>query len=289
MRIVNLNSEQRARRITVMSYGGSRSGKTHWAASFPRPLFLSDATEGGWVTIENMDPDSFFEPGRPPLVWAVESIADMEMAKSKIDPLIKSGDVKTIVVDSLTFYSDLMLAILIGMQGAKVDNRQVYGILNNKLRELRVDLHKKNVNVVWLALEKKPDPDNIGGGGTPLIPGQQADKFYAGCDFIFYHRQIDDQQGQRWQLHTRKYGPYIAGGRDGGRLPPVIEFPTYPILIEMLKGASLGAIDGEQVVDEEPSEPVEEASPRRRNQNNAQAKQQQQPTAPAPGSRFVIR
>jgi hypothetical protein len=205
-------------RHTFLVYGDTRTGKTTWAATFPRPLFLSDATEGGWTSIINMDDDQLFEPGVKPVVWTIELMNDMTTAMTKAEPLIARGAVQTIVIDSISFYSDLYLNYLIGMQSKK-DMRAVYGDLGNHLRDLRARLHLQGVNVVWLALAKHPEEATP--IGSPMVPGQQATKLAAGCDFIFHSRSYQERRGQElmpleFELRTRKFGMYIAGSRLGG-------------------------------------------------------------------------
>ena len=195
------------------------SGKTTWAATFPRPLFLSDVTEGGWDSIANMDDDQLFEPGVKPIVWGIEQMADMALARSKALALIASGRIQSLVIDSLSFYCDLYLNFLIGMQ-AKKDMRSAYGDLGNHLRDLRVQTHALQANVVWLCLAKHPGEDNPVGG--PMIPGQQADKFMAGVHYIFHSRVHQEKRGQEllppvFEMRTKKYLNYIAGNRLGGR------------------------------------------------------------------------
>lgn len=220
MREINL--EQSANvlpRNTFLVYGDSRTGKTTWAASFPRPVFFSDVSEGGWDSIANMDDDQLFEPGVKPLVWGIEEMSDMLVARNKAEPMIASGRIQTIVVDSLSFYSDLFLNFLVGAQ-AKKDMRSAYGDLGNHLRDLRVKTHALNVNVVWLCLARHPDDDIP--MGRPMIPGQQGDKFMAGVHYIFHSRVDQQKQGTTllpptYEMRTRKYGNYIAGNRLGGR------------------------------------------------------------------------
>lgn len=225
-------------RNTFLIYGDSRSGKTTFAATFPRPLFLSDVTEGGWDSIANMDDDQLFEPGVKPIVWGIEKMDDMATARAKAEALIASGRIQTIVVDSLSYYCDLFLNFLFAMQ-AKKDTRAAYGDLGNHLRDLRVKTHVLNVNVVWLCLAKHPD--DVYPVGGPMIPGQQADKFMAGCHYIFYSRTHQEKRGQEllpatFEMRTKKYGGYIAGNRLGGRanqLPdPLVG--DYQTLIESL-------------------------------------------------------
>jgi hypothetical protein len=204
-------------RNTFLVYGESRSGKTTWAASFPRPLFLSDATEGGWDSIANMDDSQFFEPGVRPIIFAIEQMNDMATAREKAAPLIASGRVQTIVVDSLSYYCDLILNYLLNMQGKK-DTRAAYGDLGNHLRDLRVKTHMLPVNVVWLALASRSEE----GEGRPMIPGQQGDKFMAGCHYIFHSRSFQQKHGQEllppeFEMRTRRWNGNIAGNRLGGK------------------------------------------------------------------------
>lgn len=220
MREINLDQPTNVMPInTFLTYGDSRTGKTTWAASFPRPVFFSDVSEGGWDSIANMDDDQLFEPGVRPLVWGIEEMADMLKAREKAIPLIQSGRIRTIVVDSLSFYSDLFLNFLVGMQ-TKKDMRAAYGDLGNHLRDLRVKTHALNVNVVWLCLARHPDDDVP--TGRPMIPGQQGDKFMAGVHYIFHSRVDQQKRGQEllppvFEMRTRKYFNYIAGNRLGGR------------------------------------------------------------------------
>jgi hypothetical protein len=203
---------------TFLVYGDSRVGKTTWAASFPRPVFFSDVSEGGWDSIANMDDAQLFEPGVKPLVWGIEQMDDMVTARNKAAPLIASGRIKTIVIDSLSFYSDLFLNFLVVAQ-TKKDMRSAYGDLGNHLRDLRVKTHQLGVNVVWLCLAKHPGDDVP--TGRPLIPGQQGDKFMAGVHYIFHGRVQQDKVGQVlsapvYEMRTQKWNNYIAGNRLGG-------------------------------------------------------------------------
>jgi hypothetical protein len=206
-------------RNTFLAYGDSRTGKTTWAATFPRPLFLSDVTEAGWDSIANMSDDQLFEPGIKPLVWGIEQMTDMVTAREKAAPLIASGRVQSIVVDSLSFYCDLFMNYLL-MGQVKKDTRAAYGDLGNHLRDLRAKTHMLNVNVVWLCLARHPD--EVEPIGRPMIPGQQADKFMAGVHYIFHSRVDQQKKGQEllpptYEMRTKKFGGYIAGNRLGGK------------------------------------------------------------------------
>jgi len=219
MKVIDVSKPGRIQRITALSYGQSRAGKTRFAGSWPRPLFLSDATESGWTTLSNMDHNARFEEGRAPIVWAIEKAQDMMQGVHDAEPLVKRGDVHTVVIDSLTFYADLFFNTLDAAGGNRADGRQLYQKLGQHLKNLREQIHLLGCNVVWLALEKPPGEDTPIGG--PMLSGQNAAKFAAGCDYVFYHRSFQSQPNQplQFEIRTRKYQHYQAGGRDEGRLP----------------------------------------------------------------------
>jgi hypothetical protein len=218
MRVIDVSKPGKIQRVTALSYGMSRAGKTRFAGSWPRPLFLSDATESGWTTLGNMDRNVLFEQGRSPIVWAIDRAADMMQAVHDAEPLVKRGEVQTVVVDSLTFYADLFFNTLDAAGGNRADARQLYQKLGQHLKNLREVIHLLGSNVVWLALEKPPGEDTPVGG--PMLSGQNAAKFAAGCDYVFYHRSFQAQPNTplQWEVRTKKYGNYQAGGRDEGRL-----------------------------------------------------------------------
>lgn len=217
--------------VTLLLYGDMRSGKTRFAATMPRPLFLSEYSEGGWTTIQTMDRSLWHEPDYPPLVWTIENVADLTLLIAKARDLIKSGRVQTVVVDSITFYADLYLAFLTqGLLPEKQDPRQIYGKLGVHLREKRVEVHRLGVNVAWLALAADADEDhpNI----RPMIPGKEGAKFGAGCSFILYFRKIKAVRDggapkEHFDIYTRNEGKAVAGGRDGGTLPSPLPGNTY--------------------------------------------------------------
>lgn len=241
MREIDLDINAPKRRVTVMSYGGSRAGKTRFAATFPRPLFLSDNSEGGWETIRNMNPEARYEPDVVPRVWAMEKPEDMVKSIMAIEQICrgphaingkqyKPGDIQTVVIDSLTFYGDSFLTHL---ERTQKDKRQVYQALNGHLREVMVRVHELPVNVIWICLEKAPDEENPQMGGI-LIPGQTKDKAPARCDYWFYHRSFQRGAELTFEVRTKKFGVWPAGGRDEGALPDPLPETNYRAMAEAL-------------------------------------------------------
>ncbi len=230
---------------SFLIYGDTRSGKTEFAATFPRPLIIADATEGGYATIRRMDRGKWFEDGVAPIIKAIDTMNDLAKLSSEVDQLIAQGKVCTIVFDAFSFYCDFYLAQLLKLQ-AKPDNRQAYGQLGVHLREVRTNYHAKGVNTVWLCLAKHPDTDDP--KGRPMIPGQQADKFSAGVSFLFHSQKEQRKEGGKiveeiYNLRTKQFGNYIVGnrlGQDAHLLPDPFS-GTYAEFMEAL-GYDVAAI-----------------------------------------------
>jgi hypothetical protein len=280
MRVVNLDTNAPKRRITVLSYGASRAGKTRFAGSFPRPLFLSDNSEGGWETLRNMDQNAWYEPDVAPKVWALEKAEDMAQAVASIDKICRGetltiggvkyapGDIQTVVVDSLTFYADSYLTAL-ERAGGK-DMRQIYQRLGQHLREVMVRVHELPVNVIWICLEKAPDEDNPSTGGV-LVAGQTRDKAPARCDYWMYHRTFTKNPtiGPEYEVRTKKFGPWPAGGRDEGALPDPLPECNYRAVAEALGiiGSSAGKYSNEEMAARKAAE-AEDDQQQQQQQNN---------------------
>lgn len=217
-------------RLSVLSVGHTRSGKTRFAATWPRPLVLADVTEEGWTTIETMDPSLYYEPDVVPMVWGIETVADFHKGVEDARNLVAQGKIKTIIVSSLTFLADLQLNTIINNFGPG-DNYKIYGQLGVDLRNWRVKVGGLNCHVIWETLIQSPDKEH------PIprlaIPGAQGAKFGAGCSYILeFTRSVDANGVATHAILTRSM---IAGGRDSGALPPVLPVPTYRGLVACLQ------------------------------------------------------
>jgi hypothetical protein len=176
------------KRVTLCNYGPSRSGKTELAATFPRPLFLSDKMESGWETIRYMDKAKFYEPehktpsGGPCEVWPIAKAEEMLESIPAVQQILQKEPNRwaTIVIDSFTFYADSYFASLELLNrkaaGAKYDPRRTFQDLGSHLRWVMIRVHEitepLGINVVWLALEKPPGESGDPGG--ILLSGQSA-------------------------------------------------------------------------------------------------------------------
>jgi hypothetical protein len=231
---VNLTAPET--QYSIVIHGDTGCGKTSLAATFPRPLFLSPADEAGWETLKHTNPDTYFERDRLPIVWKLTKALDIVEGLKDVQPLIKSGDVKTVVIDSLTFWTEMYYDHLLSSSASK-DPRQVFGLLGDHLRNVRSKFQLLPVNIVWLCLTKYPDENTK--LALPEIKGRQAGMFAAGCKYLWYMR-VGGNDGKTRELKTRKFGNILARGRDGGRLPDTIPNPTYRKIHELLTSIPIG-------------------------------------------------
>lgn len=246
-----VNLEAADEQYTVLVHGDTGSGKTRFAASWPDTLFLAVNDEKGWETIRWMESSNFYE-GRKPRVWKLKKATDLVEAHKDVQPLIAAGKVKTIVIDSLTFWVEMFYDHLLTQMGNK-DNRQVYGVLGDHMRNVRIKFHQLNCNVIWLCTTRQPDePTKL---AMPEIKGKSALTFPAGCKYVWYMRSAQEGKRTAFNLHTRKFGNVMARGRDGGRLPDPIENPSYLKIHEALQGISV-----EEFVDKSEEELIAEAA-----------------------------
>lgn len=239
---IQSGSSSMAQYRTFMCYGDTRTGKTRFAGTFPNAVFLSDASERGWTTLEHMPPEWFYHPGKGPEVLPVSDQAGMIQAMAIAEEWVRKGWIDTVVIDSLTFYAESWYQHehqkMLQHAGSKgIDNRALYGAMANHLSSTRVQIHKWPCHVVWLALAAAPDELQPGG---PMLSGKSRARFPAGCDHIFYHRKYEvpaegETEGYTvYEAQTKGFGRYIGGGRDGGLIPDVIPWPSFRQVAELL-------------------------------------------------------
>jgi hypothetical protein len=236
MALERVNFDDKETPITALVHGDSGAGKTYFAASWPRPWFLSVNDVQGWETIRTMNRRSLYEPSIRPTVLKLKTIRDLNDGLQEVREAIKKGDCQTVVIDSISFYCEMfyngLIAAMQANQGAQVDTWKVYGMLNDHLRKMRIEFHNLNANVLWLAVTRQPDEASK--VAMPLLKGQQAVLFPAGCKYVWYMRSEETATNVRHLLHTRRYANILARGRDGGRLPNPIVNPTYREIAAML-------------------------------------------------------
>lgn len=227
-RHIDINRPQN-RSATVLAHGLSGAGKTHWAATWPRPRFLADVVEGGFETLYQMDRSLWWEPNWTPQVRGIETYKDYQEELRLAEEDVKKGGLsapQTIVFDSKTFLMQLMENYYRDAYPEQVQKNQ-YAVFNWMLKtsmSFVARMHKMSVNIVWLALTK--DKEDTHGVCGPLLTGQIAQRMPAACKYILFLREVPSAQGKepRYEVRTRSFGRYQARVR--GKLPDPME-PTY--------------------------------------------------------------
>ncbi len=200
--------------IRALVVGKPSSGKTHFAASCPDAFFISDAAEGGYKMLYEMDPTFWWNPKKPPKVRVIDNILkDIPVTLNELEQMAqaKQFPYKTIVVDPLSIYTDRFIAEELIREPGK-DNRQVYGALANHLRALVLRFHALPAHVIWLShLKAGEGPDAAG----PAIAGQMGDKFPAYCDFKWLtHVETAVNKPAQFTMRTQPFRSWtFLGGR----------------------------------------------------------------------------
>ncbi|KKM92264.1 hypothetical protein LCGC14_1220170 [marine sediment metagenome] len=249
-----INIKQGPDQLTVMLVGGSRAGKTYAAGTFPRPIFMSDASEHGWTTLGSIKPNDLYEEKRQPTAVGIETPVDMiaalkalqeQAAGNKVGlaewPLAQGKwECGTVVIDSLTFYADAYFSALEATSDNKNDKRAMYGELASHLRYIMIQFHRLPYHIIWTALSSINDDSRLRGA---LIPGSTAAKAPARCDIWLYLEPFTEKAkgGDKdsrendviYEAHTQNYAGNKAGHRFGDRFPAIIE-PNFQVIEECL-------------------------------------------------------
>lgn len=210
-----------AKPLHCFVYGPLGSGKTTFASTFPKPVFLSAGNEGGDTTLR-------FCKGH---VIQINSSQDLKDAVALVQQQYKHYGWRTLVIDSVTYLSDLYISELT-KSGDKAMQQRDWGMLDLFLQKwLQPVLRKLPLHVVWIAGE---DTDRGSDGGVmgyrPMLYGKTAVKLPGTCDLLVranteQHRDPNTGLLQtHYILHTVPVGGAPARGRFGnafsdGKIP----------------------------------------------------------------------
>lgn len=226
--------------IRALVVGLPSSGKTTFAGTCPRPLVISDSIEGGWKTLQTMDPSLYWDPSYAPMIWLIERAmsngkgpGDVLQMLTKLEAAAHTGRFengelfpRTLIVDPISIYTDRMLSEL-KLYDPGMDGRQVYGALADHLKILVMRFHALPCHVMWLCHTTKE--------GGLAISGQMAEKFPAFADFkwMTYVDSMNPNVPPSYQLYTQ---PFRQWNFLGGRFPlpnPVI--PSFKVIAQLLR------------------------------------------------------
>lgn len=221
-RIVGSNKQKYIRALVG---GRVNSGKTHFAATTPRPYFISDASEGGARTLDDMDRDLWWDAKVIPRVTEIESM--LEMPKLITALLETKGTIKeqTLVIDSLSIYAQRVLRELRNADPGG-DNRQRYGQLSDALSSLVARVHCLPMHIIWLC--------HVDDEMQLSVPGKATAALWAYMDYKWMVHVDTGNKAPDFQLHIR---PFLRANWLGGRsriVAPSPMIPSFKPLAELL-------------------------------------------------------
>ena len=218
--------------MRVLLYGAMGTGKTTLAATFPSPLFI-DLDKGGMTVRKKHIPHvrCYDSKGIIKKVFAI-----LEAAHAKSGPFAPGepfGEIKTIVFDSMSVFSNSALVDLIAQTGRDpLDVKAGYDEYG-RLLNIQIALGKlfkalsSQYNVIVTALPTIDKDENTGSiVGGPSLVGQYRGLIGADFDEVYYLMSEGTKDNVKHVLFTSKQSFYDAKSRLGG-MPYKLENPTY--------------------------------------------------------------
>ena len=229
-----------AKPLSTFIFGPLRTSKTTSAATWPKPVFLSAGNEGGDTSLRGMDVD----------VIKINSVADMKEAVAYIDAYgQKKHGWRTVVVDSLTYYSDLFVQAA-SNNGEKPLQQRDWGLLDLHLQKwLLPKLMSMPYHTVWIAneVEIKNSDGNVV-SYSPSLYGQTKTKFPGATDLIVRTmiRSVRNPNTQKLETEYLYRTVSTDGSPIGGRFGSAFSSGTIPAHFKAI-AQQIGPYIGEEV------------------------------------------
>lgn len=220
--IQTYNANQAKGTFRVLVYGNAGSGKTRFASTFPKPLFI-DTDKGMRSIVENKTNDIKFIrlPENGTYQMLLNILIDVKNARGAFAPGGALADRQTIVIDSISSLADeyLMREIMVGnRRDPLIENaqRDDYGRLKIALIQIGNVIKDisdtKNVVVTALVDEEK---DELTGAleGKPMMTGKYRDIIGAVFDEEYYMERAEVAGAVKYYLYATKYKWFEAKTR----------------------------------------------------------------------------
>jgi len=225
-------------KLRVLVYGAMGAGKTQFAGTFPKPVFLD--TDKGGMTLRKLHVP--FIPCYETRGIVKRLFDILKSAETHTGPFAADGefaDRETIVLDSVSVFSNTALSDYI--LGIGKDPKETkasfdeYGKLLNTSVELGKTLKRlsTNYNVVATALVDTNKDENTGTMyGGPLLVGQYRQLIGADFDEVYYLVTEGSKDAVRHVAYTSKTTIYDAKTRLA--LPYRLDNPHADMLFKAL-------------------------------------------------------
>jgi hypothetical protein len=195
--IIHRSGELRELRgYSVLLYGGNGSGKTHFASSWPKPLYI--------VPVIGLNELKTIEDYNLPYV-TFNSIEDLKGKVKELGGMLKKEPdlFKTLVIDSLTTAQTMFETEL--KERSRVDKLEWedWGKFTTTFVGLLTSLHAWPVHKIWIT--HTSDPERI-----YALKGDSRQLFPNNCDVILYAESRDKSSGTEYRIHPRRAGQWPA-------------------------------------------------------------------------------
>lgn len=227
-----VKAEPISKRLKILIYGPSGSGKSRAALSFPRCAVID--SEGG-VDLYRGHPSV-----QPFHVIATKTIADLENAIAFIE-FDKGSTFDTLVVDCITvFYDTLREAIARSGKGGEMGFRE-WSKLNTRMKNAYSKLTNLPVHVVVIAREAT-EYETVNGELRKTGTKPDGDKSMA-YNFDLVIRMNDDHSGTVKKSRAHQLG-------ESGRLPAVNWTVFEPVAAAHVAGETLAQQSEDEVIEQ---------------------------------------
>ncbi len=217
--------------------GDTGSGKSTAAYTFPFPFVIIPSTENSIASARG-DDLPYTEAASPIELNQVLMYLEDAYRKSteylraeKPDEAWAVFPYQTIVLESLTHYTDLIIEELTEGGKKKMDMQQ-WGLLSGHLRNIHTRLSNLPVHVVYTSLAQVKETDGGAVTGGAAMSGAMALKLPSACDAIGYFEQTPGRAtketpnpGMNFRAHFQRYKQFAARIRAprGVATPPYVD------------------------------------------------------------------
>jgi hypothetical protein len=220
LRTLRTDELPQAKNYRIFLYGGNRSGKTHFSATFPNPVFV--VPKMGLNELKTVSDQQITVVPFVGLQDCLDQLTGLVKAIKK-KPHTLEYTPKTIVFDNLTTANQLWLDEL---EEASGDERKVqrnkWGLMRSYIVAYMRLLHSlDNCHIIWIChphVEKITE--KVGGRlveqsiGSFAVQGAAKDLIPGNCDLLLYSEDKDvGLKGTNYLVHAKKQGIWPAGVR----------------------------------------------------------------------------
>jgi hypothetical protein len=230
--------DQKNQHLRVMVYGAMGVGKTQFAGTFPKPVFI-DTDKGGMTLRRVHAPFVPCYETRGIVKRVFEILKAAETRTAAFAPDGAFADRETIVLDSASVFSNTALSDYIWATGKNPMETKAsydeYGKLLNTQIELGKTLKRlsSQYNIVVTALVDVNKDENTGSMyGGPLLVGGYRQLIGADFDEVYYLATEGSKDSIKHVAYTAKTGIYDAKTRLA--LPYRLENPSADMLFKAL-------------------------------------------------------